>query len=1396
MRCLQTAKNKTGEEEKGARSEEAAPQLALGNALGVSPQLPSIMSNNYPYRRPSDTDLRSEAGPYRSTDRRHASPDHDFYRPPQKSFSSGSLSSSSSRGLTSAQCSQDGALSILSSCGLEPSDLALLAELPEDVLTVESLPHVLAQIKGKRGTIRSFPTNSLSAPSSSSSSSSYHRPHASSSTSDWGYLSSHPVQYSPDQVTHGPLLSDQDCWGNPRTSSSVRAQSTPSSTTRYVVDFKQSPGPPEYGKMVRATGPVSSQELHSFNSTGQKKRTYPAQFSERRSADYGTASTPDEYRPKPRVGHRESQTSSIRSRSREAAAASIPSEKKALDFHGTCPKVFPYSCSLCDITVLSEKVWIKHINGTQHAEGQLTLLQQFPNWDCRLESVSRANNQSENWKGEEKTSRSSQTANQNHKPQPNVKPEKKASEKSKVVCVRFPPQSVDETYLRKLTEPFGKIVKILMFPSLAFVELGSIDQAKDLVKFHINYPPTVNGEKIQFRISNTFNFLQSSQVVSFTPVPKDEDGKSDLISTVKRFGPLLYTLFLPSMAFVEMKNASDAQKLIDYYSCNVLRINNDYIKVAFSGEYKTLMRVPSARKYEEEPVCTKRTRSLSEEKDESKRRRSGNKEQDQGNRKSSREKRSRSRETTSREKRTNTRSKSRDNSRDESNKERNTRSRSRDEISEKSRRGTRSRLQSREKSSRESKTRSRSRSRDKSNSRSSRQNSSSEKKVKEKTPETESRTEPPSSLGEAAEKPQIDEKAGLSAEESDIEGMEVIGEDGENVEEDDVEIEDDTDGEEEEGTEENNSQAERREEDNEKLKYRKKEEKLCEMKREEDSETRGETVEATEHQLEYDKEPDFPIDLENCITLDELEEDQSDGGGDDNKDESRAPSTRVIYFKDLPMSFYTDVEFVKLVKDFGKAVRYLLIRRRQEGFIEMSSPLEAQKAAKELSCNFITFKGSKVNVRISHRYYRLSNGWEVPSNSDNDKSSQSSSSSRRRERRSKSKTSERDEICEKGKESSKDPPEKESGSKTSTEKKPDKESPQKKTEEKDLTNSSKKESNARKTVQKESGSKTSTEKKPDKESPHKETEEKDLTKKESNARKPLEKEPGFKKSASKESLEHETQEKDVRNTVRKELNVTKSPEKEASDKNIPKAKSDRESLNNNPVQEESVTAGEESLEKNPEQMRTEKECDARKSAERQSVTDNIGIQEQAAEDQPFSGTNGKKGPEKEQSPGMSLENKILKTPGKESVHETLKNESDSDESQTEKEHLETGEKDGSAEEKLSEGQGICIKEEPSESAIADPEPVEQQIKQEPDNKQQLQGSEEAEQRPVPARDTANPEKHTEPVGTEFVRPVVGYFCHLCQLIYADEDEAKLQHCSSSMHYKKYQEKTGKNPWSS
>uniref|UniRef100_A0A3Q1IX49 RRM domain-containing protein n=1 Tax=Anabas testudineus TaxID=64144 RepID=A0A3Q1IX49_ANATE len=1241
------------------------------------------MSHNYPYRRPtSDIDLRPEAGHYSSGDRRHMSPNPDFYRPPQESSSY--PSSSSSRGSTSAQWAQDGALSILSSCGLEPSDLALLAELPEDVLTVESLPYVLKQIKGKRGTVTSFPpcTQSLS-----SSSTSYSRPPASSS-GDWDQPRSQSNQCPLGRAAPGSLASEQDRWRNPRTSSSVRSDPTSlsasSSSSRYIVDFHHTSGPSEYGKTSRSAGPLSSKEHPSFSSAGQGTRSRSAGFSEPRSADYRSTHPPEVYHSKARGGRRESQTSSTRSSSRNTAATSMPSEKKALDFHGTCPTVFPYSCSLCDITVLSEKVWIKHINGTQHAEGQLSLLQQFPEWDCRVESLSSAKKQMEKGKAEEKPSHPTQTSSRNHKPMSNNKSEKKVPEKSKVVCVKFPPQSVDEVYLRKLTEPFGKIIKILMFPSLAFVELGSADQAKDLVKFHINYPPTVNGEQIEFSFSNTFNFLQSSQVVSFTPVPAGDDGQSDLISIVRRFGPPLYTLFLPSVAFVEMKSAADAQKLVDYYSSNTLRINNYCIKVSFSGEYKTLTRVPSAQRYEEEKVSTKRTKSSSREKEdektESKRRRSSSssikdreqerttrsRSRDKSKEKSSRERKTRSRsrgkskERSSREKKT--RSRSRDKSKEKSSREKKTRSRSRGKSKEKSSREkktrSRSRDKSKEKSSRERKTRSRSRGKSKekssrekkTRSRSrdkSKEKSSTEKKTRSRSrllsrdepsrqedrslegekPEPESRTkDEPAPQGEAAET-QTEKKGELSADDSDIEGMEVIGEDGENVkeEEEDMDVPDNAEGEEqEEAAEENEHQAEKEdlpEQDREG-------EAGCEEEKlEGESGTNRETEAATETQQEGDEEElDFPVDLENCITLDELEDEQSDNQGEDFGAEAESPSTRVVYFKDLPLSSYTDAEFIKLVQDFGKAVSFLLDRENQEGLIEMSSSSEAQRAAKELSCKSVTLNGSKLIVNISHKYHRLSTGCEIQLDSDQEKTESRSSS----EQQSKSKTSE---TCRKseGKESSEA---------------------------------------ALKSSETESANKTK---------------------------------------------EKDTEDSDARKTPesdRKKEPVTKN----TSETYIGKPDKDETEENNSATKSPKDSAALES----PEEEHQEK------LGSKETLTD---------EERSTEGCEGKS----------------------------------------------------------SEAQKLCYEEETSEAtakSLDQPDSGGNPPEQETENDYQLQDSVELEQGPGPAGST------TKPVGTEFVRPVVGYFCNLCELIYADEDEAKLQHCSSLMHYRKYKETTGKDPWSS
>lgn len=118
-------------------------------------------------------------------------------------------------------------------------------------------------------------------------------------------------------------------------------------------------------------------------------------------------------------------------------------------------------------------------------------------------------------------------------------------------------------------------------------------------------------------------------------------------------------------------------------------------------------------------------------------------------------------------------------------------------------------------------------------------------------------------------------------------------------------------------------------------------------------------------------------------------------------------STRVIYFRNLPLRFFTDVEFIDLVKEFGTPVRYIMASHRQkvsvppsprrsrgvllhglgdwmtslhlcvfQGFIEMSTSSEAQRAVKQLTSKPVIFNSSRLVIQISNKYKRLINGSE------------------------------------------------------------------------------------------------------------------------------------------------------------------------------------------------------------------------------------------------------------------------------------------------------------------------------------------------------------------------------------------------------------------------------------
>ncbi|XP_030002086.1 microtubule-associated protein futsch-like [Sphaeramia orbicularis] len=1591
------------------------------------------MSHNYPHRQlPSDPNLRPDMGSYKPADHSHDSPAHDdFYRPAQEpppSFASSYASSSSTGSSQASHWTMDGALNILNSCGLEPSDLSVLAELPENVLTVESLPHVLKQIKRKRGTVKPYPSP---APLSSSSSFPHSSIHQHAVREDVHPLSSTPFQYSSlDPVSRSPLSSDQvqdwqDHWRNTRTVTtspflpSTSRPDPPPSSSSLVVDYGHKPATSEYSATSVAMVPAPQCPTSSV------KPALPSLFSQLGPTDYRPAVPSDAYNPKNQADFRppgpEASTIGKTTKSRwdiestSVSTGAMPSMKEAQDFHGTTPMAFPYSCSLCDITVLSERVWNKHVNGTGHADGQLNLLQKFPKWDCRMENISRADNHSEKRKDEGKF------ASQDSEQQPKRQTQVKTIDKGNVVCVNFPIRSVGEPYLRKLTEPFGKIEKITMFPSLGFVELGSADQANDLVKYYSSCPQTVKGQKIEFKISTTFNVQQSSQVVSFWPAPPGKNGQSDLLSICRRFGLPIYSLFLPSVAFVEMKNISEAQKLVDYYSSNELRIDNIVIRVSFSTEYKTFLGNSAAKRCEDETSSsTKRPRSSSRDRDEKlsikRRQRSKDREEDRRFRRSrSREKssrdekkRSRSREKSSRDEKKRSRSREKS-SRDEKKRSRSREKSSKDEkkkstSEEKSSKDEIKKSMSEEKSSKDEKKKStseeksskdeikkstseeksskdeikKSMSEEKSSKDEKKKSSSEEKSSKneekksaseeksihkekqhisednsikktssedkskkgngsisvEKTVAAETKTKnetkappPRDSKPEAVEKELTEEGAMSSEEDSDIEGMEVIGEDL-------MEVSDEEEDAEEVNTD---SAKEKRskvkdEEASGQRKHVKEEEKVHVMKVHEKT---------TETNI---GERDFPFDLNNCITLDEVNEDESEDEGVEVREEEMDSTSRVVYITRLPLSPYTDAEFIKLVKDYGKAERYYVARHRRLGFIQMSSPSEALKAIDGLRNRSPKFHGFTIHVHLSKKYKWLSSGWDILSDEEKEKE-ETTRSSRRRSTRSnekndldKSKETSRKtqtgETSSKKTEKKEDSANKKSAEKETaskkTEKKEDsdnkksieKETTSKKTEKKeDSTNkkSAEKETTSKKTekeedsaniksAEKEKASKK-TEKKEDsanKKSAEKETPSKKTEKKDSDNKKSVEKETtpkktekkddsDIKKSAEKEMASKKMENKETENkmceekdhskkTTEKESTSKKTNEKESVSRNPPEKdttnkKSTEKELSQKSLDEESASRKpptELISRKSPEKaLVSEKESVSEKSTEKQSKSKNPQeekpanrtcgeqetvsekpLEEPASTELPTKESMSKKSPEEDSLANVSSEDSGSKTNPDLSTKTTSDKTSEclesklSSEVSSENKSKQT-EQDSAivnTPEQPTSEQAPEVDERPSNTCQkkktrgtkrkttqckkkavvpekktkiesvdgTDAMETELVVKEEPEDPQTdedqkppdcsevegstpiaLPGDLQTEQETAePAEVAAEERKPSKPVGTEFVRPVVGYFCKLCQVIYADEDEAKLQHCSSLEHYNKYQEQTGKDPWTS
>ncbi|XP_037116593.1 matrin-3-like isoform X8 [Syngnathus acus] len=1242
------------------------------------------MSHRQYQRRPMpDTDFRPSLGPDGLSERhRRSSPDRRGY------YGSGSSTSAPALPLSS----MDSALSVLSSCGLEPADLALLAEIPEDKLTVESLPHIVRQIKSNREAPHPPPVSSFDLPSL-----------------PWHQYSGRVVEYPLDHIKPTglpaePLREWRDCWQNPR------SEPTPSQTQRPARSEPPSQSPRYFAEAGpgKAAAAATIPSLFSLAHRPSPADRSVAPLDERRWETGSERGHPDASASQP-------------------PGAAAPSKQEVQDFYSVEPQTYPTSCSLCNACVISLEDWRKHINSSRHADGQLGLLHRFPTWDCRKETPNRDERQSQVGLGARRRKDPETfwaTNDDGSRSQAGKSPEKKPVAESKWA-----------------------------------------EQARESI--HKRRPPYVDEQRVDFSISNVFNIVKSSCVVSFTPPPQSNQDWSDLLRVVRRFGPIVYTLFGRSKACVEMKNLEDAEKLVNYYSSKHLRIKDNVLRVTFAVETSSLRTSAFAHRYQEE--STERSRDEGHTLDESKKSRADHT--------------ARSRKARETDRRAGSRSKSRDRKARSTSRERKT--------------GSKDRSKSRDRKIR-------SRSRD----RKARSKSSSAKMPEAQKPEM-SASSGASASRKRSEADAVDQvlsnmDADSVEDDSDIEGMAVVGED---LEDDRLETAD-------EGHEKG-----------------------------EDCKAHG----ASKTEDTSDEE----VDLEDYIMLDEVGQEQSSKVVEPSRDcaageGGHGPNvSRVVYFKDLPLSYCNAADFVKLAKGLGRPVCYYLLRGLRKGFLELSCSSEAIRVVNELN---VYFKDTPTVVLISNKYRRLRNGtvvhWDQRETGERTGASDRRDKSKSRDKEERNVSSASDQEKEKPareKDLTRKTPDKESTSSSSSDilsssksgNSKDVQSRSGKTEIKaesekmeesqpegivsetleDKANTSDAPTSDSKTTKNISDGKKTFEDKPDSENIHNV---------QTKVTKVVEDKPKKGKSSSAQSNDGKTTKNifenklDSKNTDNVQTIVTKTPQNRSEEENIHNVKSKENKSDSEKNQPENASEGGNTHNEQPKDGKALQNLEGGKRLKNQP--DNEMTLETLSEEGKIAevGRESRKTLEIESEGGNPLGNgpKTRKRTIEKSESEKIKRRCVSTKT-CEEGQVESGKAVGTTQKKCGEdperesvsskgsdqvsGKDPRVTNSPQEDpsreedlggtvkrrASPDDTSVAGKIRKE---EQSSETSDENQKNQEADGNSGTPTAPHHPIGIQFVRPVVGYFCNLCQLIYADEDEAKVQHCSSRQHHFKYWEK--------
>ncbi|KAG7464976.1 hypothetical protein MATL_G00171330 [Megalops atlanticus] len=446
-------------------------------------------------------------------------------------------------------------MKLFASLGLSPTDIDALAQIPEESISIETLPQLIMQLKNRK----------LEA------------------SRGMGGSSRDLPPLSPEHSYRAP----RDDWED------VRAGRSGGSSGQSSARGQQM----DYGYSSLQEVPSRGYERIDYSESSSGGVSRDRQYSDLSRDRYGglgmgSSSASDSGFMQKRMGS--------------------PSQGKVRDFLGVMPHMFPHVCSLCDFDVHSTSEWTQHTNGLRHAENRRLHLQMYPDWDPQMAAnrasgslLLDATNRSDGILGPAPLGlprggmNPIQGADMSSQRQPfSVTPKMRG----RVVVAKYERKPLTLNSLLVLAQPFGTVCQHLVLNKKAFLEMQTHEEAVAMVNFYQRKPAVLHGKVITLYLSQELRTIEKgnrdtksrpSQVVFFSNLPREREKKSELLTLARRFGTVQKYLFLNEEAFIQMGTPEDAEMMVKYYTLHPLTIKGRSIRLNICTKYKTLIVNPS-----------------------------------------------------------------------------------------------------------------------------------------------------------------------------------------------------------------------------------------------------------------------------------------------------------------------------------------------------------------------------------------------------------------------------------------------------------------------------------------------------------------------------------------------------------------------------------------------------------------------------------------------------------------------------------------------------------------------------------------------------------------------------------------------------------------------------------